>query len=522
MTALEPLWRALREARRDPPGELATALRALPEPDGFPPPWTTWPLIALVRHRRRQLWVADVVASRLGGDPVGLAAAGAFAHPPDVPQGGLVPGLTEWDYYFHGRGCCLTHRGTGEAIDVDFFGPTGEYFDFFFYLQYLKSLRDPEPPEARLMALHPSREPIRLAVAALLEAGALVPLEGREQHPFRIAERVLEHEDDVDAFCEAWADPGRRLWLAATVGDWPAAHDAASRTGDATLIDWTAVRAAECRAAWCLDLLSDRHGEERRGEVLLALDDLDAPALADELERTLRGPIGGTTSRALRIIRRRDDAGWCPAIYRLFRRLKPDGEIPQPHLWVECQRFLLRHGYRTQAMKESLSRAGGVSVGEAALLAMEHDPGRALTLFRRALRSSIPANRTEAAAILALIDRPWSRGEMLAVLSESDDQHATADCRAALMECHDEEAHRAVLAWEEAYPHEAEPGPWITMGEMMLRNRSQWVRWEMENLHERVMPVRDREPMEVVHTSPGALRRAASWFSDCLRGLIPK
>src|SRR5258705_10255156 len=148
-------------------------------------------------------------------------------------------------------------------------------------------------------------------------------------------------------------------------------------------------------------------------------------------------------------------------IHRLFRRLDPRGALPQPYLWAECQRFLLRHGDHADEMLRSLVRAGGIAVGEAALLALEHDPARALPLFRRALRSDIPVNRTMAAAVLALIDRPWSRSELLAVLGETDDQEATADCRAALLECHNEEARKAVLAWEEANPHEPEPGPWI-------------------------------------------------------------
>jgi hypothetical protein len=37
--------------------------------------------------------------------------------------------LPEWEYYFHGKGCCLTHRVTGEEIDVDFFDDSAEYFD---------------------------------------------------------------------------------------------------------------------------------------------------------------------------------------------------------------------------------------------------------------------------------------------------------------------------------------------------------------------------------------------------------
>lgn len=518
MARSDAYWQAIRQALAEPPGDLATAVRALPDVGRLPSPWATWTLIGLVRHRRRQLWVADVVANRLGGDLVAIARIGALGHPSDIPQHGLVPGLTEWEYFFHGKGCCLTHRGTGEAIDVDFFGPTGEYFDIFFYLRYLQSPRDPEPPEGRLIALHPSSEPIRLAVTQLLEGGTLAPLEGRGAYPFRVAEEILDHEGAIEDFCEAWGNPDRRLWLAAAIGDWLAAHELALGRADQGLIDLTAERAAANRALRCRELLDRWSDEGRRGEVLLALDDLDAEALAGQLEQALNGSIGGVTSRAVQIIQVRDDPPWCPSIYDLFRRLDPAGGLPQPYLWAECQRFLLRHGYRCEVMRGALIRADGVAVGEAALLAMEHDPGQALPLFRRALRSPIPINRCVAAAVLALIDRPWSRGELLAVLRESDDQQATAECRAALLECHDAEAREAVLAWEEANPHEPEPGPWITMTEMALRNCPRRVRSEMERLHDRVMMVRDREPGGPNGSHPDAIGRAISWLLERLRG----
>jgi hypothetical protein len=56
---------------------------------------------------------------------------------------------------------------------------TAEYFDFYFYVQYLKSLRGAEPPEARLLALHPSSNAPTLAFEDLREAGLLVPFEDR-------------------------------------------------------------------------------------------------------------------------------------------------------------------------------------------------------------------------------------------------------------------------------------------------------------------------------------------------------
>jgi hypothetical protein len=148
---------------------------------------------------------------------------------------------------------------------------------------------------------------------------------------------------------------------------------------------------------------------------------------------------------------------------------------------------------------------------------MEYDPTRALPLFRRALRSPIPWNRIIAAAILALIDRPWSRRELIAVLGETTEQEATAECRAALRECHDQTALQAADAWEAANPHEPEQGRVISMREVTLRNASVWVQSRMEQYHERVMRVRDREPGNVDEPGPGALERLASWLAARVR-----
>src|SRR5205814_511890 len=110
-----------------------------------------------------------------------------------------------------------------------------------------------------------------------------------------------------------------------------------------------------------------------------------------------------------------------------------------------------------------------------------------------------PANRCAVAAVLALIDRPWSRRELLAALEASDEQEQTADCRAALLECRDEEAHQAVRDWEQRNPHEPETpeflevegrrvGPFVSFGELWSRvsYRAQWLRYKMEQLHDRV------------------------------------
>jgi serine/threonine protein kinase len=155
--------------------------------------------------------------------------------------------------------------------------------------------------------------------------------------------------------------------------------------------------------------------------VLLALDDLNAEVLEGQLERTLKGPIANATSRAVDIIERRDNLAWCPAIHGLFRRLDPSRELIEASLWYRCLRFLLRHDYLAKEMKAALPRAEGIAIGEAALLALENDPDRSLPLFRRALRSHIPANRSFEAATRHGGDPAASLAALSSVGSVADD-----------------------------------------------------------------------------------------------------
>ena len=104
------------------------------------------------------------------------------AHPEGVPQSGPVPGLSEWEYYFHGRGCCPTHEVNGGAIDVDFWDHSAEYFDTYFDTRFLDSLRHPEPAERRLKEIHRSLRPVGIAIKNLIASGALTPLPGQESH----------------------------------------------------------------------------------------------------------------------------------------------------------------------------------------------------------------------------------------------------------------------------------------------------------------------------------------------------
>jgi hypothetical protein len=129
MTRFDRLWQALAAAANPAPINLTEAIRALPEVGLLPSPWVTWTLIGPVRHESRQRWLGAIVATQLGAGLKTMARKGALGHPAHIAPSGIVPGLPEREYEFHGRGCCLAYRVTGESIDVDFFGPTVDAID---------------------------------------------------------------------------------------------------------------------------------------------------------------------------------------------------------------------------------------------------------------------------------------------------------------------------------------------------------------------------------------------------------
>jgi hypothetical protein len=498
---------AFGQVGRSAPPDILAFLKELPEVGALPSPWETWTLIGFVRHRERQYWVRDIIHTRLRGDSAALGAMGSLGHPEGVKQSGSVPGMPDWEYYFHGRGCCLTHKVTGEEIDVDFWDDTAENFDVFFYTTYLQSLRNPEPPERRLLELHRSVRPIQITVTRLLAAGAMTPMPGRDSHPPRIADEVLTRSDVIDTFCLAWADPANRVWLGGLIGDWPFADEAAA--GQAEIQRVTGPRSERCRAIRRERLLQE--SGHAVSDALYGLADLGSAD--DQLEAALLGPPSGTVSAALEIVGQQDDPKWCPQVYALFRRTMSTGQLPEAHIWMTSLKLLLRHGYQKDEMIASLPKSGGTEVGEGVLLALEHAPEHALPLIRKALLAEVPCNRTTVAAVLALIAKPWSMRELLGALEASDDQEKTADARAALLETGDPDAERAVLAWEETNPHENETGdyleidgrkvgPFYSMAEHMLKSRGAFVRYEMDKLHDRVMKVRDVVPTEPPDRKP--------------------
>lgn len=454
-------------------------------------PWASWTLCSLIRHRPRQEFVSQIVQQNLGVDQLDLAKRGYGAHPAGI-NSGPVPGLPEWEYNLHGRGCNIEHQESGIDIDVDFYDESADWYDLFFYQWYLKSLRQPELWEARVIELHPSFETVQYAFEELLEQGFL------EQHSHYRASRLSFEIADLlpllESLTEKHAEPETMLRLAAVIGDWPLVEQLLN-SGE--IPPAVTAKARQITADREHFLANEFEQNENQSLALRALQENQSPDLDDFLKRALKSTNSSTLDTGLDLIIATGDSRWCPLVSDVLQGVSFMGsadEFPRPQKWAQCLEFLLRQEYEFDRTIEFLNHVPKYALGEAAAIALEFQPHLALPLFREALRSSIPHNRETAAAILAIIDQPWCQRELLQILKESTDQEATSESRAALKIIWNLESKADVENWERENPLQFESDEHITVVEAMLLKTPWYVKFEMDQWHDRVLPLRDIIP----------------------------
>ena len=484
LTPFEQLFAALEMSQGECPPGFFTDIQRLPEVESRPSPWETWTLIDLVRHHGRQQWLGKVVEECLESHD----------------GGGVVPGIIDWEYRFHGIGCELTHRITGETIDVDFDQGTTDTIDVHFYKRYLRSVREPDAITRRVLDLHRNVDSIELDVIELFRQGMLVVGGHFRQHPelleapevnqpevlagrFRLSQDLLDLSDLVVCFCNRWKDKGQQLWLAAVIGDWPLV---AQKCSEGASCDTEFLKVAQSRTMECqrrrLDQIDRSLRHPQVGYLgLFALEDFHGPDVTHRLERALQGPISATTAKAMEIVKKTNDPNWCPHVVELLDRLDPQGEIPQPITYSKCLEFLFAQGNLTKHVIDKLVGAGDQSLDEATLLALEYVPSVALPLIRRGLRCDIPYVHKTVAAVLGILDRPWSRRELLAVLEEAREDETIIVYATALRESDDVACREAAMEVDEKY---------AKADSVLMDYARDSVSYEMQELHDRVMPLR--------------------------------
>jgi hypothetical protein len=252
------------------------------------------------------------------------------------------------------------------------------------------------------------------------------------------------------------------------------------------LSDLTALAAPRgegCRRAW-LDLI------RCEADACLSPCALDAIAsyrpgeLPQYLERALADPetLSDTVFRAMALIG--GDESWCPLVFDLLVREKDTEGLAS--VVPVCAPYLLQHDFRPWEVLEHLLTAAeppcGLLIGEA----LERAPDLLLPALRRALRCRDPLHHEYAAAVLALVDEPWSREELTAALEESGDWHGTWECRAALRLSRDPVARDVAARWEVAHPRHGEGDGFGPPTEWEEGLREQAFRETMEQLRETV------------------------------------
>ena len=222
-----------------------------------------------------------------------------------------------------------------------------------------------------------------------------------------------------------------------------------------------------------------------------------------------RGPPSGTISAALDVIGQQDDPRWCPRVYALFSRVDPAAQLPNrtsgSRRSSSCSVTATVRG-----VIAALAKAAGTKWGGGPARA-EHAPGwpcrssaRGCSPTSRSIAPRSPPSwrsspsrgaggncwghwrRRTTRRRRPTPGRPcWSRGrggrEGGARLGRADENE--------------------VGSYLEIGGRRL--GPFYTFGELALKNRASWIRYEMEKLHDRVMKVRDVIPPEPSGRGPG-------------------
>lgn len=479
-------------------------------------PGEFWTVVCFVRYLSRVEWGAKLVAARILAGPEKLL-------PENTPHHGIVPGVPDWEYMFHGIGCRLTHRLDGTTIDWDAHGsvPGIQYVDDWFFLSYLDSLSTPELPEARLRQSLGRLDAVPALCGHLDKLGLLVTLpytNARRLNPASEGQDLRALVEQFCSLCEG-APSSAPPWIFSMVaGEWGAACELlpAELRADAITSALLATRRAEAAENWW-HLWHGMWEENFRVEPLnelLAADPVRARALV-ELE--LKSPSLRKLGAISRAADEHDLAELCPALAGFLPglvagRLPPDEHqtraakqggrvenqtVSQPvprHIVaaktaVHMARLLLRHGYSSDAVIRVIESDDHQVAGDLALAVLEYAPEHAPGYFRRVLAQGSPFSRAQVAAAMVILAEPWCRSLLLEALENSTDREETAEVRAALVYVGDPEAREALEAWEEQVPA---PSPSEGRSITALTDSDEMVSVQMAALHDKVLALRGR------------------------------
>jgi hypothetical protein len=476
---------ALSRAAKAPPQNLLEAISALPPVGTLPSPWTTWLFVSLMAYRKRQQWGKDLLRKHL---PEAIPPCRKFLER-EQPVEMIVPGAPDWELeldcgYELGF---LTHRVSGEVVMVNLAKENVEAIVYVHYLNHYVKPQSRWEPAGRLLELHPDFDTIWYAIGDLVQANVLCGVNddrepcdpGIQPDAHHLGIYATSRATYVDVFFKGWQEPANRLWLAAVAGDWLLGYELALAVGDSQLIAVTKQRADECRKLRCNMVRRKLGNRPVNGNALDALHEMGAENLPDLIRQGLTGDDSAVGS-VLWHLNKHDDPSWCPEVFKALDRLRPGDD--DAGVSLSCARYLLKHGHRIDQVVKIISDMPD-NTEEVALLLLEHAPQHALPAIRRALRATDSISNGVAAS-LAMIDRPWSRQELVDALEgEYRDAELALPLVVALEESHDPETRAVAEEWEQRLDPD------------MVEEHRRYLQWAMDRLRDRVVGLRCQTPV---------------------------
>jgi hypothetical protein len=448
--------------------DLLEALRGLPEVGQLPPPWVTWTLIQLVGR----LWGCpqETIFFR---QRAAFSGAGSRAQETDSarPDPGYplfeIDRDHEWEqhigygYSFYENARTPKYPQMLDPIDDSMtdrlpFVFVPEFLGKLWYWYYI-DCSDSRTMFAETGTIEPSTATAELGVAELEAAGLVERVlirEGSFGHSLTPA--ALEHSEAIAEFSGRWGKVwnAEKVWLAAAIGDWPAAHATAlgmdrehhCRRPCPELVAFTRERAVQCRALRDDDSRARGQVCDIATAVLRGGYPFRSPQFSEEFWEAIRS-APPPPDRKIRTDEEGDDVPWPPGVQRLLNHSLPLGRMPRGYIEGWC------HGATPRQNREIIGvfARDETMLATAAYRAFSYAPEQVLALVRRGLRSPSVRSRVYTAALLGAIDEPWSRQELWQALREAADPNETVELRAALRYSQDQAAFRAVGAWERAH-----------------------------------------------------------------------
>lgn len=424
--------------------------------------WELWPLVAFLRHERRQKWVGYLVESKLRGSGVELAGKGALGHPEGFEQEGEVPDTPGWRYFYHGRGCCLSHDD-GTSIDVDFADDgSATEIDPYFFSNYLASVPVLLWSDARLRLPPPLEEAWQIDITRLAALGLIthnwrfrLTDEGRQ-----VGETLEPLADEIDRLATD-RSPGARIrmaWVLAMVGDVVSATEVIPQDEGAIVANLRSSAAtAVLQRAEMIRSLSNGPDERL---CLQALASLGRKFVDERVWRILESePPSSLHLASMRLIESWGDPVLESMLVcalkrftpqrgffgRLFHRTiaEPDEiERPRNGLLVAIARTLLScqtpetiSPETVDLLRRALLQDRKACDSEAGFLLYLLAPQAGLTKLRRNFRNRVPLAREEAAIFLAMIGTREALDALIEVASGSpEDGSHEAACSLSMLE----------------------------------------------------------------------------------------